>query len=121
MVTTKTFYILLDLGICSTQTEFSREWLGASDRYFSFLRAKNRDAHMTALMGMAARLECLADQLSSDVRSTRKANILNALVDEIWDYMRARAITTLPKRRTSRSLSGALLGQRSASATQVAV
>lgn len=104
MIVAKIYNIILDLGVCSTQAEFSRDWLGASERYFSFLLATRRDPHMTALMGLAARLECLADRLSTDPHLTRQAGILHAIVDEMWDHMRARAVATTPKRRGSKAL-----------------
>ncbi|MFC5304836.1 DUF6626 family protein [Azospirillum picis] len=102
MIAAKTYNILLNLGVCSTQAEFSRDWLGASERYFSFLLATHREPHMTALMGLAARLECLADRLSADPHFTQQAGILDAIVDEMWDHMRARAVATTPRRRNEK-------------------
>lgn len=116
MIASKTYNILLNLGICSTQAEFSRDWLGASERYFSFLLATHRDPHMTALMGLAARLECLADRLSTDPNLTKQAGILNAIVDEIWDHMRARAVATTPKRRGGKGAQDVLPAARPRSA-----
>ncbi|MDQ2106436.1 DUF6626 family protein [Azospirillum isscasi] len=116
MIAVKTYNILLNVGVCSTQAEFSRNWLGASDRYFSFLLATGRDPHMTALMGLAARLERLTDHLSIDTRFTKQAQIFSNLVDEMWDHMRARAVATTPKRRGGKSTQDALPAARPRSA-----
>ncbi|MCM8737276.1 hypothetical protein M5E06_24455 [Azospirillum sp. A1-3] len=99
MIATKAYNILRDFGLCATQADFSREWLGASDRYFSFLLAKQREPHMTALMGLAARLERLADRLAADPRFSAYTGTIDSLVDDTWDHMRARALAALPQRR----------------------
>lgn len=55
-------------------------------------------------MGLAAWLELLADRVTADPRYREQACLLNKLVDDLWDEMRARAFAAVPKRRADRTL-----------------
>ena len=48
---------LRDEGLCRTQAEFSREWLGRSDHYMSSIGGDQRRASLTSLRLLATRLE----------------------------------------------------------------
>nr|WP_149468560.1 hypothetical protein [Roseomonas genomospecies 6] len=61
---------------------------------------------MTALVGLTARLELLADRLAVDPRYHEHVRLLNKLIDDLWDEVRARALAAAPKRRADRDTCG---------------
>lgn len=95
----RTFNILCQIGACDTKAQFSRYWLGSSEGYFTSLEARKRLPNMMAMIGLAARLELLADRLMADPRYREHACLLDTLIDDLWDEMRARALAAAPKRR----------------------
>lgn len=99
MILQSAYNILYHVGICSTKAQFSRDWLGASPSYFTSMEARQRQPNMMVLMGLAARLELLADRLAGDPRYHEHHGLLERLLDDLWDDMRARALAAVPKRR----------------------
>lgn len=99
----KTYQALYEMGICTTQVAFSRDWLGSSERYFSHLLSRGREPHLTAVIGLVVRLEKLTDYLSADPRYAAHTRTLNHLIDDLWDEVRARALAAQPKRRPSKN------------------
>ncbi|MBP2295168.1 hypothetical protein J2851_004971 [Azospirillum rugosum] len=61
---------------------------------------------MTALVGLTARLELLADRLAVDPRYQEHVRLLNELIDDLWDAVRARALAAAPKRRADHDAYG---------------
>lgn len=94
-------------GLCESKVKFSREWLGASASYLTSMEARARQPHMTALVGLTARLELLADQLAVDPHHQEHVRLLNELIDDLWDEVRTRALAAAPKRRAGRDACGA--------------
>lgn len=97
----RSYDLLIRIGLIETKSQFSREWLGASDSYLTSLEARQRQPNMMAMMGLAARLELLTDRLAADPRYHEQTHLLNRLLDDLWDEMRARALAAAPKRRAA--------------------
>lgn len=51
---------LKDVGLCSTQAEFSTEWLGRSSHYMSQIKGDPANASLTSLRLLAAELQLTA-------------------------------------------------------------
>lgn len=48
---------LKGLGLCSSQDEFSRDWLGRSDGYFAYLRSSGEPICLSAVGMLIGRLK----------------------------------------------------------------
>lgn len=101
MILQHAYDVLTHVGFCDTKAQFSREWLGASPSYFTSMEARQRQPNMMVLMGLAARLELLADRLADDPRYHEHHGLLERLLDDLWDDMRARALAVAPKSRVA--------------------
>lgn len=71
---TEIYETLKDAGLCSTQAEFSREWLGRSDHYMAQIGGDPRKASLTSLRLLASRLELetLHRKEAADLATYRK-------------------------------------------------
>lgn len=105
MILQNAYDMLTHASFCETKAQFSREWLGASPSYFTSMEARQRQPNMMVLMGLAARLELLADRLAGDPRYHEHHGLLERLLDDLWDDMRARALAAVPKRRVAGAVS----------------
>ena len=56
------------LGLVSSQVEFSRVWLGRSDRYYSNLIAVRREPSVGTLCGITWRIETIAAHAGDERR-----------------------------------------------------
>ncbi|WP_448189352.1 DUF6626 family protein [Azospirillum sp. sgz301742] len=96
---------LVRLGICSSQVEFSRVWLGSSDRYFSNVIATGRQPSVQVLTSLALRLERLAATLTEGNPWSMTVDILRKCADTVWADIDKRSLCRVPRRRTVRSAS----------------
>lgn len=120
MTLQKAYHILNRYGLCNTKSQFSIEWLGASKSYLTSMEARQRQPNLLVLTGLAARLELLADRVAADPRYDEQARMLARLVDDLWDELRSRALSSTPKCRPSRNAGECVPVRRRAAATAVA-
>lgn len=64
------------LGLCSTQAEFSRQWLGRSDHYMSQINGDPRKASLTSLQLLYTRID-LARQHAKGSNNIAEHRILH--------------------------------------------
>lgn len=121
MTLQKAYHILSRIGLCKTKSQFSIEWLGASKSYLTSMEARQRQPNLLVLTGLTARLELLADRVAADPRYNEQARLLGRLVDDLWDEMRARALSSASKRRPSRNAGEGAPVLVAAAATPVAL
>ena len=88
---------LSNLGLTSSQMEFSRIWLGRSPRYYSHLLATQREPGIATLCGIGWRLERLA------AASATRSEELLAIKQAIADHIEHRAITDRKRRNRQSS------------------
>ena len=71
---TEIYHTLKDAGLCSTQAEFSQQWLGRSAHYMSHINGDPRKASLTSLRLLASELKltALIAKHSSDEATYRK-------------------------------------------------
>lgn len=50
---------LKGLGLCATQDDFSRDWLGRSDGYFAYLKSSGEPICLSAVGMLIGRLKCV--------------------------------------------------------------
>ena len=60
------YQILKNEGFCATQEQFSRHWLGRSPHYMSQTRGHARNASLTSLQLVTAKLEIVAERAKAD-------------------------------------------------------
>lgn len=82
------------IGLAKSQLEFSRVWLGRSQRYYSHLVASGREPGVGTLVGLHWRLSNCADNLPANASRAQ----LHALCDELQAHIKTKAVTRIRHR-----------------------
>lgn len=80
-------------SLARSQVEFSRIWLGRSDRYYSYLVATQREPGVAALLAVLWRLERL------QAIGTHAADAVDRIVDQLRRHIELRSIRSRRSRR----------------------
>ncbi len=64
LIIVQIYQTLLDNGFVKSGNQFSREWLGRSDRLYSWLLSTGRAPGIDVMLGLYARLEQLCSRIS---------------------------------------------------------
>lgn len=91
MMKVKNIYETIEAcGLASSQVEFSRLWLGRSQRYYSHLIAVQREPGLATLCGIVWRLErfiqttrCRPQQMLLDLKQALAAHIEHRAITDI--------------------------------------
>ena len=74
------FEVLREEGFCSTQADFSEEWLGRSAHYMSQIGGNARRASLTSLQLLAAQLKLALREISASEGMRRYYRMRSAAV-----------------------------------------
>ncbi len=94
----QTFKELRGLGITNSGNDFSRNMLGRSSRYYSWVLATGHEPDLGAMVGLYARIDdlCASAEISGDMT---RATALDALTSRLWDTIRQQSLVKGPNRR----------------------
>ena len=87
---------LRDEGLCGTQAEFSREWLGRSKHYMSSIGGDPRRASLTSLHLLASRLELATIKAKAAANRSAYRNLRSAFVSACTLYNGVFELRHLP-------------------------
>ena len=92
------FKELSGLGITNSGNDFSRNMLGRSSRYYSWVLATGHEPDLGAMVGLYARIDDLhaSAEMAGDIR---RATALDDLTTRLWDEIRHQSLTKGPSRR----------------------
>ena len=105
----ETFKALRELGITNSGNDFSRNMLGRSSRYYSWVMASGHEPDLGAMVALYARLDDLhtCAEVAGDIRL---AAALDNMTTRIWESIRHRSLTKGPNRRKKQSCDYACAG-----------
>ena len=94
----QTFKELRGLGITNSGNDFSRNMLGRSSRYYSWVLATGHQPDLGVMVGLYTRIDDL--HASAEVAGdTKRATALDDLTTRLWDEIRHQSLTKGPNRR----------------------
>ena len=79
-------------GLVKSQEDFSKRFLHKSPRYYSMLKARDKQASVEALATLAARLQKLAETFAYSGSGAGEARRANMLASAFWSVVNARAL-----------------------------
>ncbi len=94
----QTFAELRGLGITSSGNDFSRNMLGRSSRYYSWVLATGHEPDLGAMVGLYARIDDLHAS-AEEAGDIRRATALDDMTTRLWDEIRHQSLTKGPNRR----------------------
>ena len=74
--------------------------LSKSSRYISWLRATNHEPALGCMVSLYARLDDFHERFEQS-GNTKAAKMVNEMADDLWDAIRHRSLTQVPRRRPS--------------------
>ncbi len=93
---------LMEMGLARSQCDFSRTWLGRSRRYYSYLLATDKAPPLDIRVGLATRLEIVADILRG-AGHDRAAGELQAIATAMWAEVRRGSVKGPPSHKKMES------------------
>ncbi len=89
---------LRGLGITVSGNDFSRNMLGRSSRYYSWVLATGHEPDLGAMVGLYARIYDLftSAEMAGDMK---RATVLDDMTTRLWDAIRHKSLTKGPNRR----------------------
>ena len=94
----ETFRELRGLGITNSGNDFSRNMLGRSSRYYSWVLATGHQPDLGVMVGLYTRIDDL--HASAEVAGdTKRATALDDLTTRLRDEIRHQSLTKGPNRR----------------------
>ena len=91
----KIYQELKKLGLVNSQYDFSRNWLGQSNSYYSVIKSRNDQLSASALLTLYVKLDDIHDGLQS-TQSAKvlkdKISIIENTCQRVWDEMRKQAL-----------------------------
>ena len=85
-------------SLVESGNDFSRRFLGRSDRLYSYLLSSGNEPNLGMLLGLYARLDEGCWQAMRD-KDHLNAAIFEELADELWEALRAESLQKGPHRR----------------------
>ena len=97
----ETFKALRELGITNSGNDFSRNMLGRSSRYYSWVLATGHEPDLGVMVGLYTRIDDLhaSAEVAGDLQ---RATALDDLTARLWDEIRHRSLTKGPNRRSKK-------------------
>ena len=94
----KTFKELRGLGITTSGNDFSRNMLGRSSRYYSWVLATGHEPDLGVMVGLYTRIDDLhtSAEVAGDIR---RATALDDMTSRLWEEIRHQSLTKGPNRR----------------------
>ena len=94
----ETFKELRRIGITNSGNDFSRNLLGRSSRYYSWVLASGHEPDLGAMLALYARLDDLhtCAEVAGDIQ---RSNAIDYLTTRIWDSIRHHSLSKGPNRR----------------------
>ena len=94
----QTFKELRGLGITNSGNDFSRNMLGRSSRYYSWVLATGHQPDLGVMVGLYTRIDDLhaSAEVAGDLQ---RATALDDLTTRLWDEIRHQSLTKGPNRR----------------------
>ena len=94
----ETFRELRGLGITNSGNDFSRNMLGRSSRYYSWVLATGHQPDLGVMVGLYTRIDDLhaSAEVAGDLL---RATALDDLTTRLWDEIRHQSLTKGPNRR----------------------
>ena len=88
--------------IISSGNEFSREYLGRSDRLYSYIHSSGNEPNLSVMIGLYHRLD---EMLSKSMKNKEHMNatIFEDLADRLWDAIKDESLRKGPHRRKKQS------------------
>ena len=89
---------LRGLGITVSGNDFSRNLLGRSSRYYSWVLATGHEPDLGAMVGLYSRIDdlCTRAEMAGDMT---QAKALDDMTTRLWDAIRHKSLTKGPNRR----------------------
>jgi hypothetical protein len=85
-------------GLVESGNEFSREWLGRSDRLYSWIKSSGHEPNLAVMMGLYTRLDLKCWEAIRAKEHLHSA-LYEELADRLWEAIRAVSIRKGPNRR----------------------
>ena len=76
----ETYDLLVELGACHTQAEYSRDWLGRSDGYFAYLKSTGDRPSLSAIGMLIGRLEAISPTVDDSRWWQERRQIRSAII-----------------------------------------
>ena len=94
----ETFRELRGLGITNSGNDFSRNMLGRSSRYYSWVLATGHQPDLGVMVGLYTRIDdlCTSAEVTGDIK---RATALDDLTTRLWEEIRHQRLTKGPNRR----------------------
>jgi len=93
-----TFDTLRAYGFVRSGSEFSRDFLGRSDRLYSWILSSGHEPNLSVMLGLYNRLEDMYLKAES-AKEHINAIVLSDLTDRLWEEIRAESLRKGPNRR----------------------
>ena len=94
----ETYRVLRGLGEVKSENDFSRKYLGRSDRIMSWIKASGHPPAIDMMLGLYARLDDYYTE-NEATGNLGRAKVIDGLTNRLWATLREESIRKGPNRR----------------------
>ena len=91
---------LASIGVELSDNKFSRVMLSKSSRYISWMKATGHEPALDCMVSLYTRLDDLHERFEQS-GNTKAAKMVNEMAEALWDAIRQRSLTQVPRRRAT--------------------